>query len=204
MNDASSRSHAILTITLGRGRGAPQVRLVDLAGSERLKRSGAVAGRMSEAIEINSSLLALGRVVSALVELDGKPRAHIPYREAVLTRLLANAIGGRSCTAVVGCVSPAVDSADESASTLRFAARATFVKNDGDDGDKAPPVPEISAEKELALEAAQAEAMDAFGETGECWIPNKKDAIHVFGDFRAGPSAPLVVMIHYYGHGSDG
>ena len=35
-----------------------------------------------ETIGINSSLLALGRVVSALVEVNGMPRSHIPYRKA--------------------------------------------------------------------------------------------------------------------------
>ena len=58
-----------------------EIRIVDLAGSERVKRSGAEGVRLQETIGINSSLLALGRVVSALVELNGMPRSHIPYRQ---------------------------------------------------------------------------------------------------------------------------
>ena len=73
MNAVSSRSHAILTITLRRqvlseehcDNGAPmettaQFRLVDLAGSERAKRTHAQGARLREGININRGLLALG------------------------------------------------------------------------------------------------------------------------------------------------
>jgi hypothetical protein len=40
--------------------------LVDLAGSERNKRTGAVGNRFKESVNINSGLLALGNVISAL------------------------------------------------------------------------------------------------------------------------------------------
>ena len=43
MNDASSRSHAILTFKI---KDNGEVRIVDLAGSERIKRSGAEGGRL--------------------------------------------------------------------------------------------------------------------------------------------------------------
>ena len=43
MNDASSRSHAILTFKV---KDSGEVRIVDLAGSERIKRSGAEGGRL--------------------------------------------------------------------------------------------------------------------------------------------------------------
>ena len=53
---------------------------VDLAGSENISRSGAVDKRAREAGQINQSLLALGRVITALVE-----RApHVPYRSVYL------------------------------------------------------------------------------------------------------------------------
>jgi kinesin family protein 4/21/27 len=61
--------------------------MVDLAGSERLKRTGAQAERMKEGISINSGLLALGNVISALAE-PSKNRGHVPYRDSKLTRLL--------------------------------------------------------------------------------------------------------------------
>ena len=145
MNEASSRSHALLTLRIspavGGGHGVSGVlHIVDLAGSERIKRSGAVGGRLAEATAINSSLLALGRVVDALTQqqpggdFDGggltstAPAEHVPYRESILTRLLADALGGNSRTALVACVSPSADSAEETHATLRFAAQATFVK----------------------------------------------------------------------------
>ena len=53
-----------------------KMHLVDLAGSERAKRTGAEGARLKEAININKGLLALAKVISALV--DGNP--HVPYR----------------------------------------------------------------------------------------------------------------------------
>jgi hypothetical protein len=50
--------------------------LVDLAGSERAKRTGAEGARLKEAININKGLLALAKVITALV--DGQ--SHVPYR----------------------------------------------------------------------------------------------------------------------------
>ena len=143
MNEASSRSHALLALRVSPADGGEHgvsgvLHIVDLAGSERIKRSGAVGGRLAEATAINSSLLALGRVVDALTQPGGDfdggglkstaPAEHVPYRESILTRLLADALGGNSRTALVACVSPSADSAEETHATLRFAAQATFVK----------------------------------------------------------------------------
>lgn len=63
--------------------------LVDLAGSELVKKSGAMDGRLTEAIGINSSLLVLGRVIAALAE----SRSHVPYMESKLTTALRRAFG---------------------------------------------------------------------------------------------------------------
>ena len=74
MNDTSSRSHTVFTIEVsiakgGRG-GASGVmgklHLVDLAGSERLKKSESSGIRMEEALHINKSLTALGKVIVSL------------------------------------------------------------------------------------------------------------------------------------------
>ena len=89
MNAASSRSHAVLTLsletlaineensktenTVKRGR----LHLVDLAGSERQARTGATGDRLKEAASINLSLSALGNVISALAAGHGR---HVPYR----------------------------------------------------------------------------------------------------------------------------
>ena len=70
-----------------------------VAGSERVKRTGAEGERMKEGISINSGLLALGNVISALG--DGKGRSHVPYRDSKLTRLLTDSLGGNSRTVMV-------------------------------------------------------------------------------------------------------
>ena len=94
MNEHSSRSHAIFTITVECSdldtEGECHIRvgklnLVDLAGSERQAKTGATGERFKEATKINLSLSALGNVISALV--DGKS-THVPYRDSKLTRLL--------------------------------------------------------------------------------------------------------------------
>lgn len=73
--------------------------MVDLAGSERLKRTAAQGERMKEGISINSGLLALGNVISALAE-PAKNRGHIPYRDSKLTRLLQ----GMLCIPIKKCI----------------------------------------------------------------------------------------------------
>ncbi|KNC82727.1 hypothetical protein SARC_04998 [Sphaeroforma arctica JP610] len=77
MNATSSRSHAILTIHLTRTSSlgvttTSKFNFVDLAGSERLKRTNATGDRAKEGISINSGLLALGNVISALGDLQTK------------------------------------------------------------------------------------------------------------------------------------
>lgn len=57
-----------------------RLHLVDLAGSERAKKAGSDGQNIQDAKNINSSLLQLGNVISALVELgEGKTKnQHIP------------------------------------------------------------------------------------------------------------------------------
>lgn len=88
MNQVSSRSHSVFTITIeaadaaaaaagpagppgssggGGGIRVGKLNLVDLAGSERQSKTGAAGERLKEASKINLSLSALGNVISALV-----------------------------------------------------------------------------------------------------------------------------------------
>ena len=68
MNDTSSRSHAIFTISFvqaGYLEGMPyetlsKIHLVDLAGSERANATGATGQRLKEGAHINKSLVTLG------------------------------------------------------------------------------------------------------------------------------------------------
>ncbi|KAL0277188.1 UNVERIFIED_CONTAM: hypothetical protein PYX00_004555 [Menopon gallinae] len=133
MNADSSRSHSIFTIALEmmpkHADGAirrGKLNLVDLAGSERQTKTGATGDRLKEATKINLSLMALGNVISALV--DGKSK-HIPYRDSKLTRLLQDSLGGNTKTLMIACLSPASSNYDESLSTLRYANRAKNIRN---------------------------------------------------------------------------
>merc|ERR1712183_797454 len=99
--------------------------LVDLAGSERAKRTMAEGDRLKEGIKINSGLLTLGNVISALG--DGVP--HIPYRDSKLTRLLQNSLGGNAMTVMIACTSPAMNPQEETLNTLKYADRARKIKN---------------------------------------------------------------------------
>lgn len=101
---------------------------VDLAGSERLKRTGATGDRQKEGISINSGLLALGNVISALGD-KSKRANHIPYRDSKLTRLLQDSLGGNSRTLMIACVSPSDRDFMETLNTLRYANRAKNIKN---------------------------------------------------------------------------
>lgn len=75
MNDFSSRSHTIFTITLYKKFKdqlfrLSKLNLVDLAGSENISKSGAINLRAKEAGSINQSLLTLGRVINSLSEIN--------------------------------------------------------------------------------------------------------------------------------------
>ncbi|XP_044136759.1 kinesin-like protein KIF3A isoform X2 [Bufo gargarizans] len=135
MNEHSSRSHAIFTITIECSeKGADgnihvrmgKLHLVDLAGSERQGKTGATGQRLKEATKINLSLSTLGNVISALV--DGKS-THVPYRNSKLTRLLQDSLGGNSKTMMCANIGPADYNYDETISTLRYANRAKNIKN---------------------------------------------------------------------------
>lgn len=104
-----------------------KLNLVDLAGSERLAKTGAEGERKEEGIKINQSLSALGNVIKALV--DGGGKAHIPYRDSKLTRLLQTSLGGNAKTVMIANMGPADYNFDETITTLRYANRAKNIKN---------------------------------------------------------------------------
>jgi hypothetical protein len=134
MNQNSSRSHSIFTISIeqitninnNESLRKGKLNLVDLAGSERQAKTGATGDRLKEATKINLSLSALGNVISALV--DGKAK-HIPYRDSKLTRLLQDSLGGNTRTLMIACVSPSSRDYVETLSTLRYANRAKNIHN---------------------------------------------------------------------------
>lgn len=138
MNHVSSRSHAILQITIeqqnGNHRKVSKLNLVDLAGSERFGVGGYDGDRVGELTNINSSLSTLGRCIAALSTKSepGTPKSsqksiHVPYRDSKLTRILQDSLGGNSKTVLLATINPSVSCAYESISTLRFADRAKNV-----------------------------------------------------------------------------
>ncbi|PVV00356.1 hypothetical protein BB560_005269 [Smittium megazygosporum] len=143
MNAQSSRSHAIYTVIqtqtqIKNGiemRSISKFHFVDLAGSERLKKTKATGERAKEGISINSGLLALGNVISALSLIQNKPKAgrniFVPYRVSKLTRLLQDSLGGSAYTLMIACVSISKTDVMETLDTLRYAAKASSIKNSG-------------------------------------------------------------------------
>ncbi|KAL4608344.1 kinesin-like protein KIF1A [Arapaima gigas] len=141
MNETSSRSHAVFNIIFTQKRydaetdntseKVSKISLVDLAGSERADSTGAKGTRLKEGANINKSLTTLGKVISALAEVNKKKKkveSFIPYRDSVLTWLLRENLGGNSRTAMVAALSPADINYDETLSTLRYADRAKQIR----------------------------------------------------------------------------
>jgi kinesin family protein 1 len=140
MNETSSRSHAVFTLTLTQkrhdvemkmsGERVAKISLVDLAGSERAQSTGATGARLKEGAEINRSLSTLGRVIAALADQSsGKKKTQVPYRDSILTWLLKDSLGGNSMTAMIAAISPADINYEETLSTLRYADSAKRIKN---------------------------------------------------------------------------
>eukprot|EP01065_Artemidia_motanka_P021034 TRINITY_DN2507_c1_g1_i1.p1 TRINITY_DN2507_c1_g1~~TRINITY_DN2507_c1_g1_i1.p1 ORF type:complete len:1143 (+),score=463.90 TRINITY_DN2507_c1_g1_i1:59-3487(+) len=149
MNDRSSRSHMIVTITVTRKieedvraqvgeekRDSFRVgkfHMVDLAGSESAKRAETTGKgkqqQQREASSINRSLLTLGKVIMSLSE-PGGGCGRIPYRDSALTRFLEDALGGKAITHIIATLSLAHSNTDETLSTLEYASTAKKIENE--------------------------------------------------------------------------
>ena len=157
MNDTSSRSHAIFTVTFSQAsfdcedtprETLSKLNLVDLAGSERANATGATGQRLLEGAHINKSLVTLGSVIKALAGSSSSSNnnnnnnsnqngvrksipssSFIPYRDSVLTWLLKDSLGGNSKTIMISTISPADVNYGETLSTLRYSNRAKDIIN---------------------------------------------------------------------------
>ena len=134
-NATSSRSHAVLQINVIQSprtadvieeRTMATLSIIDLAGSERASATKNMGKRMIEGANINKSLLALGNCINALCEARG--RAHIPYRNSKLTRLLKFSLGGNCRTVMIVCVAPTSRHLEDTGNTLAYANRAKEIK----------------------------------------------------------------------------
>ncbi|XP_040095791.1 kinesin-like protein KIF12 isoform X5 [Oryx dammah] len=175
LNQASSRSHALLTLYISyqtplpspHGALIPQPQqmppvdpgeppaggklcFVDLAGSEKVAATGSRGELMLEANSINRSLLALGHCISLLLDPQRK-QSHIPFRDSKLTKLLADSLGGHGVTLMVACVSPSAQCLPETLSTLRYASRAQRVTT----RPQAPRSPKAKPPQHLEAEPLQ-------------------------------------------------
>ncbi|XP_010470224.1 PREDICTED: kinesin-like protein KIN-7N [Camelina sativa] len=137
MNVHSSRSHTIFRMVIeSRGKDnnssdairVSVLNLVDLAGSERIAKTGAGGVRLTEGKYINKSLMILGNVINKLSD-SAKLRAHIPYRDSKLTRILQPALGGNAKTCIICTIAPEEHHIEESKGTLQFASRAKRITN---------------------------------------------------------------------------
>ena len=154
MNETSSRSHTVVNVQIaiidlvGGSKTSAEMFLVDLAGSERVGKTGATGDRLREAQGINLSLTLLGNVISKLAD----DSLHIPYRDAKLTRLLQDSLGGNALTTLICTCAPEPDHLQETISSIQFAQRAKQIKN--------KPIQNVSlsaSELQEALRVAQTE-----------------------------------------------
>ncbi|XAR73799.1 Plus-end-directed kinesin ATPase [Bertholletia excelsa] len=135
LNEASSRSHQIIRLTIesyprefsskdSSSTLAASVNFVDLAGSERASQSLSAGTRLKEGCHINRSLLTLGTVIR---KLSKGRNGHIPFRDSKLTRILQSSLGGNARTAIICTMSPARSHVEQSRNTLLFASCAKEV-----------------------------------------------------------------------------
>ncbi|GCC34200.1 hypothetical protein chiPu_0012673 [Chiloscyllium punctatum] len=135
-NATSSRSHAVFQVyvkqqdriaSISKNLRIAKMCLIDLAGSERANATKAQGARFREGANINRSLLALGNVINSLA--DKAKRAHIPYRDSKLTRLLKDSLGGNCRTVMIATISSSAISYEDTYNTLKYANRAKDIKS---------------------------------------------------------------------------
>ncbi|KAL1824184.1 hypothetical protein ACET3Z_010962 [Daucus carota] len=135
-NETSSRSHAVLEITVTKKqknkycnqviRG--KLALVDLAGSERASETQSGGQKLRDGANINRSLLALANCINALGKQQKKGLAYVPYRNSKLTRILKDGLSGNSKTIMIATVSPVHSQYHHTVNTLKYADRAKEIK----------------------------------------------------------------------------
>ncbi|KAJ8513950.1 hypothetical protein OPV22_004384 [Ensete ventricosum] len=135
-NATSSRSHAVLEITVNRKQKSQyqsrilrgKLALVDLAGSESASETNLGGQKLRDGANINRSLLALANCINALGKQQKKGLAYVPYRNSKLTRILKDGLSGNSQTIMVATISPADDQYRHTINTLKYADRAKEIK----------------------------------------------------------------------------
>eukprot|EP01066_Platyproteum_vivax_P011949 Platyproteum_vivax@DN5420_c0_g1_i1.p1 len=147
MNEVSSRSHAcvqvqVVKINARKRRKRPaaassmtyhaentnqvgKLSLIDLSGNEDNRKTGNRGVQFAESTAINQSLFALSKLIHALKNKQSR----IPYRDAKLTRLFKDSLGGDNHTAMICTISPLMSIFQQTYSTLNCASASRKVTN---------------------------------------------------------------------------
>ncbi|KAK4426491.1 Kinesin-like protein KIN-8B [Sesamum alatum] len=136
VNETSSRSHAVLEISVTRKQQKEypnqvirgKLALVDLAGSERASETNSGGQKLRDGANINRSLLALANCINALGKQRKKGLAYVPYRNSKLTRILKDGLSGNSQTIMIATISPADNQYHHTVNTLKYADRAKEIR----------------------------------------------------------------------------
>ena len=135
-NAASSRSHAVLEISVTRREkhrydaafATGKLSLVDLAGAERASETNNRGAQLRDGANINKSLLSLANCINALGKRKKKGFAFVPFRDSKLTRILKDGLCGNSRTVMVATVSGSSAQYEHTVNTLKYADRAKEIK----------------------------------------------------------------------------
>jgi hypothetical protein len=121
-NSDSSRSHAIIQISIKEPNGDPhgKISFIDLAGSERAADTIDTNKQTRiDGAEINKSLLALKECIRAL----DQDKKHTPFRGSKLTLVLRDSFMGNCKTLMIANISPCLSCSEHTLNTLRYADR---------------------------------------------------------------------------------
>jgi len=165
----SSRSHAILQISLkdGEGKTKGMFSFIDLAGSEKAgdtyenNRQTRIEGA-----EINKSLLALKECIRAL----DRSQKHAPFRQSTLTQVLKDSfMGPHSRTIMIANIAPNSGFAEHTLNTLRYADRVRELRGNN---------PAFAPSSGNSPAASQSSAVLASEEPQRPVTPNRNSKSH--------------------------
>ncbi|KAI3455426.1 hypothetical protein Pfo_012089 [Paulownia fortunei] len=188
-NEESSRSHAILQLTIKRSadgseskpaRVVGKLSFIDLAGSERgADTTDNDKQTRMEGAEINKSLLALKECIRALDNDQG----HIPFRGSKLTEVLRDSFVGNSRTVMISCISPNSGSCEHTLNTLRYADRVkSLSKGNNSKKDVLSSTSNLKESMAQPLSSVLPPASTFEDDTGDSW-PEQTDKEEYDEDF---------------------
>ncbi|KAH6758277.1 ATP binding microtubule motor family protein [Perilla frutescens var. frutescens] len=187
-NEESSRSHAILQLSVKRSadgseskpaRVVGKLSFIDLAGSERgADTTDNDKQTRMEGAEINKSLLALKECIRALDNDQG----HIPFRGSKLTEVLRDSFVGNSRTVMISCISPNSGSCEHTLNTLRYADRVKSLSRGNTKKDVLSSTSNLKESIAQPLSSILPPATTFEDDTGDSW-PEQTDREDYDDDF---------------------